>query len=1069
MAKITDDQIKWTLSLDAGGVQGEINTLSSTIRSLEKENISLSKSMKDIDREMKQMEREMAKLTKAGKEDGAEFQKLSRRYQEAQVNLDDLSGEYKSNQKAIDDNRNAVKTMEKEMSLTDMTMKQLKQRASELSRQLEVTSASANPEEFERLQKELEATNNRMGEISSQGQSLTGVLSSIPGPIGSTITSLKGLGTAMKALMASGPGLIIMAIVAAFYALKTAIEGSDEATTKFNGVMSALGSIFDSYKRAVTEYVALLYNLITMDFSAMKENAKALLDIGSNLGKNIEAAYDASIAEDKLNDSIAINNDLIKVNEARISELRQTTQDSTKSLKERMDASKELMQLETKNYDMAVENIAGQYNVWKGANANMIDAIKRGSQKQYEEIEKYMKIVSDGGTLTNEEMLRMVELTNEVSANLDRSGEAAKNTFRGFANSLADTSKAYYDGTKREAKQQASILKEAAEKAYEDRLKAIEEGAKKETIAIKKANEGKVDSDKLIEVQLLELKSSELEKKLKLHKQYGKDVIDLEVELFENRQSIQKIAITRELEAIDRGLQEQLLLLNNMLLSRDITDKEFHDLSNNKAIESNNHKIAISKKYGIDTLDLEKSLSDKRISSQKAADKELLKSISEVKDNNLKIIKDEEDRTLRELERSHKNGLISDADYEARRLNISTKYANARLVVEINNSKALEQLKLGNIEGAEDAYKKAIESTSEAAKQAGIATEEEIENLGSSFGKIRDIIASVEFPDGFQGLQNAFANTFDEIDALAKKKGKATFTDYSSAALSIMGGLTSAIGDSFKKVFELETATLEAEKNKQLEIAGDNAEAREAVEMEFAQKQLDLKKKQADVDCAIQSSQLWIQTAMGIVSTWVTSMALGPIAGPIVAGVLTAALLATAGIQQATIIKQRDAIKSQTLSGGSPSAAGTPTPPPTGSVVLKEGYADGGYTGPGGKYEIAGTVSNGAPVHKGEYVIAQQEMTNPMIVPMVRAIEAERRKRTYRNPLPASYGSGYADGGYAPHIDKSGSDSMIKAVGMFSEAVDRLVNTTLKSEINYQEFKQVEKMMGDLQRKISKK
>lgn len=58
-----------------------------------------------------------------------------------------------------------------------------------------------------------------------------------------------------------------------------------------------------------------------------------------------------------------------------------------------------------------------------------------------------------------------------------------------------------------------------------------------------------------------------------------------------------------------------------------------------------------------------------------------------------------------------------------------------------------------------------------------------------------------------------------------------------------------------------------------------------------------------------------------------------------------------------------------------------------------EGYAEGGYTGDGGKYEPAGVV------HKGEYVTPQNVMRNPAATPHIQALESMRTK-------------GYADGGF---------------------------------------------------------
>jgi len=43
MAKLKDDQIRWILSLDAKGVQGELVQVSSAIDKLKKDNVSLNK------------------------------------------------------------------------------------------------------------------------------------------------------------------------------------------------------------------------------------------------------------------------------------------------------------------------------------------------------------------------------------------------------------------------------------------------------------------------------------------------------------------------------------------------------------------------------------------------------------------------------------------------------------------------------------------------------------------------------------------------------------------------------------------------------------------------------------------------------------------------------------------------------------------------------------------------------------------------------------------------------------------------------------------------------------------
>lgn len=83
------------------------------------------------------------------------------------------------------------------------------------------------------------------------------------------------------------------------------------------------------------------------------------------------------------------------------------------------------------------------------------------------------------------------------------------------------------------------------------------------------------------------------------------------------------------------------------------------------------------------------------------------------------------------------------------------------------------------------------------------------------------------------------------------------------------------------------------------------------------------------------------------------------------------------------------------------------------AFILGKGKAEGGYTGPGGKYEPAGIV------HRGEYVIPQEGVNNPNLVPFINMFEQARVNRSLARldlrPGVASLASssGYASGGYA--------------------------------------------------------
>ena len=123
---------------------------------------------------------------------------------------------------------------------------------------------------------------------------------------------------------------------------------------------------------------------------------------------------------------------------------------------------------------------------------------------------------------------------------------------------------------------------------------------------------------------------------------------------------------------------------------------------------------------------------------------------------------------------------------------------------------------------------------------------------------------------------------------------------------------------------------------------------------------------------------------------------LGPIAGGVMAGIVAA----TTAAQVAVIIAQRNAIKNAApgSSGGGNTGGGQ-------NVV---GFSEGGYTGHGGRMEVAGVV------HRGEYVVPQPELRDPAVAAMVAGIESKRRRRTSVHALP-----GFAEGGYTGQPDEN--------------------------------------------------
>ena len=158
---------------------------------------------------------------------------------------------------------------------------------------------------------------------------------------------------------------------------------------------------------------------------------------------------------------------------------------------------------------------------------------------------------------------------------------------------------------------------------------------------------------------------------------------------------------------------------------------------------------------------------------------------------------------------------------------------------------------------------------------------------------------------------------------------------YAQAAAQQVGQITEQASNFVAALKEAESAQLEAEYQRQLSAAGDNAEERERIEAEYEQKQLDLKKKYADTEMAVNIAKTIANGAVAAIKAYAD-------AGPVAGAILAALIAATTAAEVATIIAQRNAIKNASVS----SSGSTSSAPKTGERKIT-GYAEGGYTGKG--------------------------------------------------------------------------------------------------------------------------
>ena len=203
-SRLTEDQIKWILTLDASAAEKEIN-------SLIKVNKELQEANKGVQKEMRQLEA-------AGKKESDEYR--------------NLNGVLRENNNTLKANREQIKRLENQMGLANLSMSQLRRRAQDLESQMNRTSRNLHPEEWNKLQKELTETRSKMNELKKAGKQaeeslgksilMKGGIAGFLGNMGTKVAEfVGGLISGMKDLVAEGVNMAAAAdgVTRAFEAL----------------------------------------------------------------------------------------------------------------------------------------------------------------------------------------------------------------------------------------------------------------------------------------------------------------------------------------------------------------------------------------------------------------------------------------------------------------------------------------------------------------------------------------------------------------------------------------------------------------------------------------------------------------------------------------------------------------------------------------------------------------------------------------------------------------------------------------------------------------------------------
>lgn len=882
-----------------------------------------------------------------------------------------------------------------------------------------------------------------------------------------------------KSLMSSPWGLIAIAITGVVTGLITLVKWLNKA--------SVTQEAFNNVQERAKELSAEKMESIQAEKSALNALVGAIIDTNNNeqlrndLIEQLQKQYPgflANIEKEKITNEL-LQGALMNANqeyERRINLMNEEAK--AQAYQETLvDLNKTLIQQEQELATATKDRKKNKIREQIAETQEAIKAIQEGYQEADKSVEQAKKSLNDFTSVEGMEN-RMDTLLKNIAAKQQAANNARTKQQKEYYLKQAQQLQQQYGALslqytaaikeaeavaveeKKEAQQQQAELDD---KTYKAQLKALQDSyAKRKAIIIQQEAGMKITAEES-KRQQLELAKEQADAELALARKSGKETGDLQVKAAQAQMALNKDTYSKMEKDLQRWLDDSLRADKQKLLNKEMTQEEYDAHARELQTEHLNKLKELMQKYGMDITDLEKKIADNQIKNQEEANKAILKAAKKARTEALKAAELAEQQELDTLDRRYNLGLISETQYHQQRNKITETYALARVAAEKIYAEAVKDL---DAEVVEEANKAVTEAT----RSLNQTLQDRLSEAREFTSELRDILTETAEAcgDTLGGqLLGSFANAMDAIQQF-QAQSEAGFANVGQAIQahvqmigSVMSQALQAASQLTSQIFEMEANQLEAAKQKELAAVGDNAEEKERIEQEYAQKELDLKKKQADADAAIQSASLWVNTAMGIATAWSTSMQLGPIAGPIMAAILTAALLATAGIQQANIIAQRDAIKNQTLesSGGSSAGINDSTASVSTTSIRDEykpggqGYSDGGYTGDGGVHEPAGVV------HKGEYVVSQAELKNPAVVSMVRSIEGVRQSRKHGRTGE----HGFADGGYTSEAPSTGE--LTETLAELRDEIRLLRTEKIHAELNYQEFKEVKSKMENLEKK----
>ncbi|MCL3853571.1 hypothetical protein M1P97_20005 [Parabacteroides sp. GYB001] len=1125
--KLTEDELKWILSVDATDAQQKV-------RGLTKDNNKLNTTNKEL-------KQRMIDLIATGKKESEEYKNLSK--------------EVERNNESIGKNNAKIKALQGTMGVSALTMSQLRKQAKDLQRQLDNTSQATHPEEYKKLEQNLVSVKNRMSELKSGGEKTGDALSS---SFGKVTTVVKGF-LALK-IVGYLKDIVSNAIETRkeFAKYEAVLRNTFQSQEKTAKSMAMLKKLAQETPYSLQEITEAYIKMVNRGIIPTEQEIIKLGDLASSQGKSldqlIEALLDAQTGEfERLKEfGIKANkeNDKVKFS------FKGVTTEINFTEKAISDYLYSLGTIEGVQGGMAVqmEELEGKYSNF----GDTLDALFNTIGKRIEPTAKktltWLSKIVDGlrvalGSLDDLKQ----DIYNEASQNayddtqeqvdvmvnrLVKNGMDKKKALERTIDILRKQSseelaKAEEEQAALEARllnniwpsarkniEQALVQKKADVQRYKSELTALDDKVKSSTpektvvsdSEIKKQNAAFKSA---MDLKLQQMDNAHAEELAKLKKSknetsqteqfYNLEVLHADAKYYSDRLKAldnyqKKTTDPKTLALITKQQTEaQTALL-------DIQQKREQEIIN--ALKDNRDKrLKIeAQSYQTQQIAFEKALAEKQISQQQY-DALILSAESATAETRLKINQDyQSDVAALELSAGttkaqavlDANDAVMAADLDASKSRAAQQKALQNLVKDFKS-----EFKLTTVDEDTEAQMKVLEASYQARKEMAEKEHMDTTELDAAYERAKTQLLQQEEDKRNQirtqyGLLSMQEQYEIEQEQLKQQydQGLLEEEEYQKAKNQIKANYLKKSYDAYSDMFsgainalqEAELANIDAKYDAEIQRAGDNSEEVARLEKEKENKKLAVQKKYANVNFAIKVSEIIANTAVAIMQAFGQ---LGPIGGAIAAAMLTA----TGAVQIATANAERKKVMSMTVdgAGASGSASGT---------RVATGREDGGYIdvkrAQDGKSFNAVLdpdkrgfvdrptviVGEGPEGRSQEWVASNDALQNPTVVPFINVLNESQEKGDIRtvdmNQLMRKRLAGFESGGSistpvpssVPAKDALTPSTSVVGSDAISKLYDLLIKIDqeggLKAYIIYSEFQKQQSRLEE-SRKIGSK